>query len=277
MIWIPLLLFFAVPPAETADSIMAKVAENQDRAEKMRSAFVYHQNLLIRFNHTHGKLSREEYSEFTVTPSEKGMKKERTHFLGKYFDHGKVVEYHEPGEGHGQIRIRIEMDREEISDLSEDLANDRTKDGIGRDMFPLTAKEQKQYQFRLDGEEDYRGTPVYRIQFEPRKEHDGEDGTIWAGEALIDRSEYQPVLVTTHSAFKIPFIVKTALGTNIEHLGFKVTYKKFDEGLWFPVTYGGEMKIRALFFYARRIGISMQNSGFQKADVSSKVSFNPVE
>ncbi len=273
MIWAALLLLFATPAPETADSIMGKVAANQDRAEKMRSTFVYHQNVLMRVNHTNGKLSREEYSEFTVTPSETGIKKQRTSFKGKYVDHGKVVEYSNPADVHVHINIEGEVSTE----LTQDLVNDKTKDGIGRDMFPLTAKEQRQYQFRLDGVEDYRGTAVYRIQFEPRKDHEGEEGTIWAGEALIDQSEYQPVLVTTHSAFKIPMLVKTALGTNIEHLGFKVTYKKFDEGLWFPVTYGGEMRIRLLFFYARRIGISMQNSGFQKADVNSKVNFSPVE
>jgi hypothetical protein len=57
-------------------------------------------------------------------------------------------------------------------------------------------------------------------------------------------------------------------------MGFEVTYLKFDEGLWFPVTYGGEFKLRALFLYARTIGVSMQNSGFQRAVVDSKVTFN---
>lgn len=52
-----------------------------------------------------------------------------------------------------------------------------------------------------------------------------------------------------------------------------MTYKKFEEGLWFPVTYGGEFKFRGLFFYARKVGISLQNSGFQRALVDSKISF----
>jgi hypothetical protein len=67
------------------------------------------------------------------------------------------------------------------------------------------------------------------------------------------------------------------LGTNIEHVGFKVTYKKFDDNIWFPVTYGGEFRVRALFFWARRVGISMQNSDFHRAEVSSKVEFAPVQ
>jgi hypothetical protein len=269
MIWAPLLFFFAVPEPETADTIMARVAANQDRAESARSSFVYHQNVMIRMNYTNGKLAREEYSEFTVTPTSHGIKKQRTHFLGKYRDHGKLVEYREPKP---DMHVHIVIDEDVVSDLSEELAGDKqTKDGIVRDLFPLTAKEQSKYVFRLDGTEDYRGTTVYRVFFEPKGEGD------WAGEALIDLNEFQPVLITTHQAFKIPLLVKTALGTNVEHCGFKVTYKKFDDGLWFPVTYGGELRLRLLFFYARRIGVSMQNSGFQRADVSSKVNFATVE
>ena len=75
---------------------------------------------------------------------------------------------------------------------------------------------------------------------------------------------------------KIPKWVTVLFGTNVQQLGFKVTYKKFDEGLWFPVTYGGEFKLKALFFYSRRVSMSMQNSGFQHAVVNSRVTFADV-
>lgn len=267
MILVPLFLFFAPPATETAESIMAKVAENQDRAQKMRTAFIYHQNVLVRMNHTNGKVARERYSEYIVTPSEKGIQRKRTLFRGKYERNGKLFEYTNPTE-EPDFHVRIDIDGEVTTDLEDDFGASNTKDGIYRDLFPLTAREQMNYSFRLEGTEEYRGTAVYRVSFEP-----GKDGGPWAGEALIDQKEYQPVLVTTHQAFKIPLVVKTVVGTNLEHMGFKVTYRKFDEGLWFPVNYGGELKIRALFFYARRIGISMQNSGFQKADVQSTISF----
>ena len=119
--------------------------------------------------------------------------------------------------------------------------------------------------------------PIYRITFEPKKVADHDDEDEWAGEVLVHRQEYQPVLITTHLAVKIPLWVKTALGTDIQQLGFKITYQKFDDGLWFPVTYGGEFKVRALFLYARRVGISMRNSEFKKAVVESKVEFAPVQ
>jgi hypothetical protein len=275
MILAPLFLFFAAPPAETADSIMARVAENQDRAQKMRSAFIYHQNVLVRMNHTNGKLAHEEMADYTVMPAEHGMKRERTAFTGKYMEHGKVVEYHEPGQ-HSD-HIHVEIDGSVCDSLADDFANNKdTKDGIEKDLFPLTASEQKHYIFHLTGTEDYRGIQVYRVMFEPKKDDDGNEDP-WEGEALIDQKEFQPVLVTTHLSFKMPMAVRVVLGTNIEHVGFKVTYKKFDENVWFPVTYGGEFKVRALFFWARRVGISMQNSDFHKADVTSKVDFSPVQ
>ena len=69
--------------------------------------------------------------------------------------------------------------------------------------------------------------------------------------------------------------VQILLGTNLKHLGFKVAYKKFEDGLWFPVSYGGEFHLRAVFFYKRTVALSLINSGFQRADVSSTVSFAP--
>ena len=270
MILAPLFLFFA-PPSDTAETIMARVAENQDRAEQMRTAYVYHQSVLVRLLRTNGKFAREESSEFTVTPTPAGINKTRTAFKGKYASHGRIIEYDKPG-----VSVNIDIDGALTESFSEESANDQKgRDGVGRDLFPLTAKEQRKYAFHLDGMEDYRGIPVYRVTFEPHEsgEHEGGD---WAGEALIDRQEYQPVLVTTHLAAKIPILVRTLLGTNIEQLGFKVTYKKFDNGLWFPVTYGGEFRLRALFFYARRVGLSVQNSDFKRADVTTKINFAKV-
>jgi hypothetical protein len=285
MIILPLLFLFApAPPIETADEIMARVAENQNRAQEMRTAFVYHQNVMIRMNRSNGKLAREEYSEFTVTPTPQGINKERTLFRGKYLDHGKEVAFDKPGFEHKNVDIDADL----ANDLVKDFTDDRkSRDGIDHDLFPLRSAEQRKYKFRLEGTEDYRGTPVYRITFVPKiplrssslyflgaSMDDDNDRATWAGEVLVDRQEYQPVLITTWMAAKVPVVIKTLLGTNVQQLGFKVTYRKFDEGLWFPVSYGGEFKLRALFLYARNIGVSLQNSGFQRAKVESKISFN---
>lgn len=252
---------------------MLRVALNQDRDQEMRTAFVYHQNILVRLHRANGKFAREEYGEFTVTPAPKGITRERTLFRGKYVDHGKEIEFDQPGFEHKSIDI----DADFAKSLMEDFGNDKeSRDGVDHDCFPLTSKEQSKYKFHLEGTEDYRGTPVYRVTFAPRKKpsiYDDDDNGSWAGEVLVDRNEFQPVLVTSKLAFKIPAWVKVLFGTNVQQLGFKVTYKKFDEGLWFPVTYGGEFKLKALFFYSRRVGMSMQNSDFQRAVVNSKVSY----
>jgi len=278
MILLPLLLFLAQDPL-TAGDIMARVAANQDRADQMRTDFVYHQDVLIRLNRKNGKLAREEYSEYTVTPTADGTKKERQLFRGNYMDRGKEVEFDKPGYEHKNIDIDAGL----LTGLSESFVNDKkTRDGIEHDLFPLTSKQQRNYVFHLEGTEDYRGTSVYRITFEPKKpaqldaDDDGDDDDLWTGEALIDRDEFQPVLITTTLAEKIPLWVKAVFGTDIKALGFKVTYKKFDEGLWFPVTYGGEFQLKALFLYSRKIGISMRNSEFHHADVRSHITYAAV-
>jgi len=270
-----MLLWAQVAPG--AGAIMARVAENQDRAQQMRTAFVFHQDVLVRLHRNNGKLAREEYSEYTVTPSASGLKKERTLFQGKLVDKGKVVEFNEPGWEHKGLDIDADLGKS----LADELTNDeKSRDGIAHDLFPLRADEQRKYKFRLEGTEEYREIPVYRITFEPVKRggwEEDDDEPIWSGEVLVDCQAYQPVLITTRMAAKMPLWVRTVFGTDIQQLGFKVTYQKFDEGLWFPVTYGGEFKIRGLFFYGRRVGISMRNSGFQRAQVQSKVEFAPVQ
>ncbi len=268
------LSWYAAQQPEPADIIMAKVAVNQDRAQEMRKAFIYHQSMLIRFKRGNGKLAREEEREYVVMPTEKGFKKDLTHFVGKYEKGGKLIEYDKPGYQYKGIDI----DGGFANSLADDLTNDKdSRDGFGKDPLPLTARMQEKFTFRLEGKEDYRGTQVYRITFTPKKlslfDCDDDDASCWAGEALIDVNEYQPVLVTSWLAKSIPKAVQILLGTNLKHLGFKVAYKKFDDGLWFPVTYGSEFEVRGLFFYKRTIALAATNSGFRKADVTSTVVF----
>lgn len=264
-------------PAETAYDIMGRVGDNQERAQTMRSAFVYHQQVLTRFKRNNGKLAREEIRDYTVTPTADGVKKELTHFEGRYAKSGKLITYDKPGFEYKSLDI----DGDLAKDLTEDLTNDsKSRDGIGGDLFPLTCERQRKYNFKLEGGEDYRGTEVWRISFTPRKpsllDCDEEDSGCWSGEVLVDKREYQPVLITTWLAKNLPLAVRTLLGTDLKHVGFKVTYKKFDEGLWFPVSYGGEFHVRGVFFYKRHIAIALTNSGFRRAEVNSRISFNPV-
>ncbi|MBI2681021.1 MAG: hypothetical protein HYX25_08460 [Candidatus Solibacter usitatus] len=257
----------------TADAIMAKVAENQDRAQAARAEFVYRQKMLIRLQRGNGKLAREEEREYRVVPTENGIKKELTRFAGKYENKGRVTEYDKPG----FLYRGTDIDGEILTDMADDLANSKkARDGIATG-FPLSGKEQQRYVFHLEGTENYRGAEVYKINFKPKKtslvDCDDDGNSCWSGEVLVDATEFQPVVITTFLAKNVPVLVQTLLGTNIRHLGFKLTYQKFDQGLWFPVTYGGEFEVKAVFFYKRRFAIALTNSGFQRSDVSSRVRF----
>jgi hypothetical protein len=268
------LTWYAAKQPEPADIIMAKLAVNQGRAQEMRRFFVYHQSILIRFKRGNGKLAREEQREYTVLPSEKGFTKELTHFVGKYEKGGKLIDYDQP-----KYRYKgLDIDGDLADELANSLTYDKgTRDGISKDPLPLTADTQGKFSFELAAKEDYRGTEVYRITFKPKKlsllDCDEDDASCWAGEVLVDVHEYQPVLVTSFLAKSIPKAVQILLGTNLKHLGFKVAYKKFEEALWFPVSYGSEFEVRGLFLYKRTIALSAVNSGFQKSDVTSTISF----
>lgn len=254
------------------DQIMARVAENQARAQDMRRAYVYNQKILARFHRMNGKLAREEKIEYVVTPTPSGVDKKLEHFEGTYERHGKTVAYNEPGKEIGDLDIDGDLIRDMVNDMTADK---ETRDGIGHDLFPLIAKEQEKYDYTLEGKETYHGRQVYRVSFRPKPHQ--EDGADWKGEALIDAAEFQPVVVNTSLAWHIPTAVKVLLGTNVKGLGFSVNYEKFDQGLWFPVSYGGEFHIRAVFFYARNMSISMLNSGFTRAKVESKIAYHTGE
>ncbi|MGA2595156.1 MAG: hypothetical protein ABSH32_35125 [Bryobacteraceae bacterium] len=271
VIIISLCILPALADQPTVDQIMARVAGNQTRAQEMRRAYIYNQKVLARFTRGNGKLAREEKHEYLVTPTPDGIEKKLEHFEGKVDRHGHLVPYDDPDKEMKDLDIDGDLIRDMVNEMTADK---ESKDGIGHDLFPLTAKEQEKYIYTLEGKDAYRGRQVYRISFRPKPHEEDAD---WKGEALIDVEECQPLLVTTKFATHIPAAVKILLGTDIKGLGFSVTYQKFDDGLWFPVSYGGEFHLRAVFFYSRNMSISMVNSGFTRAKVSSRVVYDTSE
>ncbi len=274
--------------AQTAEEIMARVAANQDQAQELRSQYRFHQNVLVRVQRANGKLAREEIRDYRVVPTGKASKRELLHLEGKVLDGNRVIPFTATDYRYKGVDIDGEIVTGIIDNLSQpekkpsaesdvhmhvesDDDNDKTRDGISKELFPLSTWRQKHYTFKLDGEEEYRGHQVYRISFVPKKGK-GEDQD-WAGEALIDKAALQPVMINTHPAFGIPIAVKVILGTNLQHVGFKVTYEKFPGDVWFPVSYGGELRFRVLFMYARRVSLGLINSEFERADVQSNVAF----
>jgi hypothetical protein len=249
------------------ESIMSQVGRNQAKAEENRSLYVYTQKQLLRFVRSNGKIAREERREYVVTPALHRIRKKLVHFEGKYEDHGQFVAFYKPGYEHKGL----DLDAELLNDMSQDMTNDRKSlDGIGRDMFPLTYHQQLKYNFKLLGAETYQGREVYRVSFLPKPHMQDAN---WKGVALIDKEELQPLTITTDLAWKVPLLVKTLLGTNVKGLGFTVTYKKLEDGIWFPVSYGGEFQVRGAFVYRRTMSISMTNSDFHKLDVNSTIAY----
>jgi hypothetical protein len=249
-------------PSPSVDEIMARVAANQDRAEQVRAEYVYQQRIHVATLRTNGKLAREETADYLVAPTPDGTKKELKHIEGRYWHKGKYLTFQgEPVPQDGWVDSSL------VQSFRDDLSNDKSKDGLGRDLFPLTSGEQKQYHFDLVGEDTVKGRRVYRVRFRPRDKSE----LTWAGEAMIDAEEFEPLRVYTKLSRRIPFFVRTLLGTDVPGVGFNVEYMRFDEGVWFPVSFGTEFRLRAVFFINRDITVALVNSAFQRAKVQSRI------
>lgn len=158
-------------------------------------------------------------------------------------------------------------DEDLIRNLRNHLSNDKSKDGLARDLFPLTSDEQKDYEFKLLGKEVEAGRNVYHIAFTPKEN----EQPTWAGEAFIDAAEFQPVRVFTKMSRRIPFLVRT-MWFDLPGIGFDVEYERQEDGVWFPSSFGTEFRLHVgpLFFFNRDISISLKNSGFEHTHLETK-------
>jgi len=253
----------------TAAEIMARVAANQDRSEELRKQYVYVQHTHILSRKPKGRLLREERADYDVVPTADGTQKELKLITGRYWNKGKYEAFEgEPVPESGSLDGNL------IHDFREDLSNEKSKDGLAKNLFPLTTEGQKDYEFKLLGQETQAGRSVYHIGFRPKDKND----ISWAGEAYIDAAEFQPVRVFTKLSRRIPFGVRTFLGTDLPGIGFNVVYKRQEDGVWFPSTFGTEFRIHALFFINREMTVSLENTGFQRTHVESKMKvLGPVE
>lgn len=255
------------------DALLARLAANQDRAVEGRRLVVYQQTALVRLLRTNGKLAREERRRYTVTPAPQGTEKKLDHFEGLYEKGGRLLPYAAPGFQYKDL----DLDGELIQDLTEDLIDDHnSRDGISHDLFPLTSGEQRHYSFRMAGCRPLAGRPALYLTFTPRKDPGGGGARAWAGELYLDPAEFQPLMVTTRFAGKIPRAVKILFGVEVKQLGFSVTFRKVDDNLWFPTTYGSEFGIKVLFGYKRNITINVANTDFRKTTVSSEIVFPEI-
>jgi hypothetical protein len=258
----------------TADQIMERVAANQDRTEAARTHYVYQQHIKIASRKPGGRLMCEEVTDSRVSPLTDSSHQQFLKLDGKLWRKGRYIQYSQlPKEekSDSDVNVGIDdnglMDRDLVENLRKNLADDKSKDGLGRGLFPLTSKQQAQYLFKLLGQQTMNGRNVYRVSFRPKDKNEFD----WKGEAYIDRDEFEPVVVYTQMSRKVPLAVRTLLGTNVPGLGFSVTYARQPDGVWFPVGFGTEFRMRMLFFIARDISMSLSNTQFEKTHTDVRI------
>ena len=271
----------ALPAAE---AVMARVAANQDQAEAERAKYIYVQHARM-VSRRGGTVMCEEITNYRMTPSSDGSHEELLNLDGRQLSNHKYVTYHalppeqagtetkdapQKDEDPDTIRVTVSdenMDRDLVEHMRWNLIHDKSKDGISAHLFPLTSKDQGDYVFHMVGRERMNDRDVFHVSFRPKDK----DDFGWSGDAFIDTAAFQPVLITTGMARKIPFAVRTLLGTNLPGLGFTVTYAPQPDGVWFPVTFSTEFKIHVLFFFHREIILDAQNREFEKTHVTSRI------
>lgn len=249
---------------------MARVAENQDRAEAERSRYTYVQHSRV-VSRKGEKVMCEQVTDFRVTPSDTGSDQQLLKVDGRALRKHRYMTYTAlPAANQYDDDLGIQIgddDRDLVESLRSSFVNTKSRDGINTGLFPLTSKNLAEYRFQLIGREHSNGREVFHIEFRPQKK----DEFGWTGDAYIDTAAFQPVVVSTGMARKIPFAVRTLLGTNVPGLGFTVTYAPLPDGVWFPSNFGTEFKVHLLFFYTREITINVENRDFVKTHVTSDI------
>jgi hypothetical protein len=305
------------PPLPSPESVMNRVAINQDTAVAERAHYVYVQH--AKMASRRGKMVMcEEITDYRFTPSTEDTHEQLLKVDGRFIKNHLYVSYNallprdedkpkdadkdknkesDKGKSATKDEDRHEkkdkkdkdkdkdpvfdpnsnetIDRDLVENIRWSLIHDKSKDGINAHLFPLTSKDQANYTFRMIGRERLNDRDVYHIAFRPKDK----DDFGWSGDAYIDTAAYQPVLVTTGMSRKIPFAVRTLLGTNFPGLGFTVTYAPQSDGTWFPVTFSTEFKIHVLYFFHREIILNAENREFEKTHVTSRIvgDATPVE
>jgi hypothetical protein len=277
-LWI-LTAFFNQTPARnlplTVAAILSRVAANQDRSNTLRADYVYHQSVHVASRKANGKLMCEETTDYLVIPTPQGTKRELKRVTGRYWHKGRYLNFDHRLDRHKGQDLNIEIgpgnasvDCQVADQLGNNLADDRSKDGIERDLFPLTTEQQKEYQFQLIGNGTLAGRPVYRVGFQPRDKRD----FAWVGEADIDINDFEPVDVYTKLSRRIPLVIRTLL-VALPGVGFNLQYERQPDGVWFPSSFGTEFRVRLLMFYRREYTISLENTGFRHTHVTSKLRY----
>ena len=298
----------AAPHLPSVEYVMTRVAINQDASEAERSHYVYVQH--TKMTSRNGKtIHCEEITDYRLTPSAGDTHEQLLKVDGRYLKNHKFISYDkllprdedkpkdaakdsDKNKADAEAKEKQDkrekkdkkdkdkdkdpafdpnsdetIDRDLVENLRWSFLHDKSKDGIDQHLFPLTSKDQADYAFRMIGREHLNDRDVYHIAFRPKNK----DDFGWSGDAYIDTEAFQPVLVTTGMARKIPFAVRTLLGTDVPGLGFTIRYAPQPDGVWFPVNFSTEFKIHVLYFFHRQIILDAQNREFEKTHVTSRI------
>jgi len=235
----------------SADAIMTRVAVNQDQSEALRKQLVCRQHIHIVTRKSGGKMMREETTEYDVVPTETGTQKQLKLLTGRYWDNGKYEDF--KGE---PVPEADSWDADYIRDVRRCLAGEESRCKLGPQLFPLTSEEQKNYDFRLMGQEILRGRDAYRVGFVPKNKN----AFAWTGEAFVDAADFQPVRVFTRLSRHVPFTERVMLGTNATGFGYDLEYGRQGDGAWFPISYGTEYELQLFFRIRRTVSVTMDTS-----------------
>ncbi len=294
-------------PQPDAAAIMKKVAVETDAASEARRRYVYHQRVRSSLLKGNNQLLCRESREYDVIPHEKATEKKLVAFSGECLEGKKMVPYSRPDTVRPGLRQKATGDdgdtqtgeRESVASVINDLVNDRkSRDGIPRQLIPLSSDEIANYAFSLKGETTINRRLAWDIKFEPvdqghicidagdedskakahvdlRANHDHQESPCrpWKGEVWIDEEDFQPVKIDTQLAKGIPWGFRVFMGINVGQLGFSLTYHRVAPRVWFPATYGTEFYVKA-FWIKRTITLSMENTDFRKTDAQSTVHFD---
>jgi len=270
-----------------AEEIMARVAGNQERSETLRNEYIYNQHIHIATHKPRTRMMREENADYEVSTlpgDEVRIQKRLTLLTGRYWKKDKYVDFQgDPGKGKSKADSGSDLiqdlqgyepaplsgsgDEDLIRFLRGYLLDDKSKDGLGRALFPLTQELQRNYIFTLLGQEVDEGRNCYHIAFSPKDDN----ALTWTGEAFIDAAEFQPVRVFTKMSHRAPFLVRT-MWFDFPGLGFNVVYQRQPDGVWFPWIFGTEFRMHAgpVLFFNRDVAIAVENSNFQHVRAEAK-------
>ena len=242
------------PPS--VDTVMSRVAVNQDRSEAARKKYRCEQHIHVITSKPGDRVIREEAADYKLLPTPTGTQVQLHRLTGRYWSKGKYENF--SGE---PVPLPNSWDADYIRDVRMCLTGEKSRCASGPLLFPLSSEEQKQYDFNLLGRETVQGRDAYHISFKPKDK----DSLTWAGEAFIDVTEFQPLRVFTNLSRHVPFAVRTVLGTDISGFGYNIVYARQHDGSWFPTSYGTEYELRLFFHVSRAVSVSMDSS-FEPAE-----------